>query len=170
MKKQYILPAIIIFFFVTFLFSMLVQKPNKTKEEKWMREGWGMAVEPRLQPSINKSNYIKALEAGKKTHKPILLYFKADWCGWCKKMEVDALAKPSVRNVLSKYVYCVIDSDKEKEIAQKYKVTTIPAYVVINSNEEVLKSGKGYKTESAFLLWINSKSGDSKFWSNVVWH
>jgi thiol:disulfide interchange protein len=122
-----------------------------------------------MSPS-NKSNYVTALETAKKTHKPIFVYFQADWCGWCKKMEVDTLAKPSVRNVLSRYVYCVIDSDKEKEIAKKYKIGSIPAYVVINSNEEVLKFGKGYKSESAFLLWINSKLGDAKFWSNVVWH
>jgi thiol:disulfide interchange protein len=176
MKKEYILPIVIIIFFAAFLFAITPKSPEK---EKWMQDGWGAnvniitpkAFEPVVTTDADySSNYKKSLELAKKTHKPVFVFFKADWCGWCKKMEVDTLAKPAVRRVLSQYVYCVLDSDKEKEIAKKYKVSSIPAYVVINAKGEVLKYGKGYKNESTFILWMNSRVGDSNKWGNVVWH
>lgn len=66
---------------------------------------------------------------------PVLVDFYADWCGPCKMMSpvVDELAK----EYEGKVKIGKLNVDNDGEIAQKYKVMSIPTMLIIKNGEVV---------------------------------
>jgi hypothetical protein len=73
-------------------------------------------------------------------------------------MKADTLSQPEVKEKLGKeYIVCFIDTDKDKATARKYKVTGIPAYMVVASDETVITRASGFKNKAEFLDWLRPK-------------
>ena len=68
-----------------------------------------------------------------KSEKPVLVDFYADWCGPCKMMApiVEALSEE-----LSDVKVCHINIDENIDIAQKYRVMSIPTFIAFKGGEE----------------------------------
>lgn len=66
---------------------------------------------------------------------PVLVDFYADWCGPCKMMSpvVDELAK----EYEGKVKIGKLNVDNDNEIAQQYKVMSIPTMLIIKNGEVV---------------------------------
>lgn len=64
---------------------------------------------------------------------PVLVDFYADWCGPCKMMA------PTVESLASKYEGKVkvgkLNIDDELEIAQKYRVVSIPTFIFFKEGQ-----------------------------------
>ena len=65
--------------------------------------------------------------------KPCIIDFYADWCGPCKMMApiVEALSEE-----LSDVKVCHINIDENIDIAQKYRVMSIPTFIAFKGGEE----------------------------------
>lgn len=98
-------------------------------------------------------SYQDAIAAAQKTNQKIFLYFGADRCVYCKKMET-LLEDKDVANSLSEYIILKVDVDLELDLKKKYSVKAIPDYMLINKDEVVLKRHKGYKDKNSFLEWL----------------
>ena len=59
-------------------------------------------------------------------------------------------------NELNSLIIYDVDVDEERKIAEKYRVQNVPAYIIIDPNEKIVKSGQGYKSEKEFLLWLRT--------------
>lgn len=68
------------------------------------------------------------------SEKTVLVDFYADWCGPCKMMApvVEKIASENVDIKVRK-----INIDNEEELAIKYRVVSIPTFLVIKNGEEV---------------------------------
>jgi thiol:disulfide interchange protein len=113
-------------------------------------------IEPEVTPTEPKS-YQEALSMSKKNGKQIFLFFHADWCHWCKKMERETLSKEEVKQALSNYIVYFVDTGKESSVARKYVTGGIPTYVITNHTEIVSKRGSGYKSSRDFINWLNNR-------------
>ena len=113
-------------------------------------------VNPGPGNQLTASTYREAVQLAGKEGKPVLAFFTASWCTWCQKMKQDTLVDPTVVGLMKNYVYVAVDVDKEKDVARKYGVTSIPAYVITNGKEENLKSGKDYLKAPEFAAWLNN--------------
>jgi thiol-disulfide isomerase/thioredoxin len=113
-------------------------------------------VNPGPGTQLTASTYREAVQLASKEGKPVLAFFTASWCTWCQKMKQDTLVDPTVTGLMKNYVYVAVDVDKEKDVARKYNVTSIPAYVITNGKEENLKSGKDYMKAPEFAVWLNN--------------
>ena len=88
-------------------------------------------------------------------NKPLaVLFFSAKWCTWCEKMKKETLKNDKVIKALDRYVFYVVDLDKEGKVGKKYGVGGIPAYCIIDKREKPFRKGAGYKTPSSFVNWL----------------
>lgn len=98
-------------------------------------------------------SYHEAVEIAKKTEQKIFLYFGADRCVYCKKMDV-LLGDKEVADSLLEHIVVKVNVDSEPELKKKYSVKSIPDYMFIDKSETVLKRHKGYKDKNSFLEWL----------------
>jgi thioredoxin 1 len=73
-----------------------------------------------------------------------LFHFTADWCNPCKKM------KPIIEEYIKEnpdIIYEQINVDKDIETAKYYGILSIPAFIAINDNADIIARHTGVATK-----------------------
>jgi thiol:disulfide interchange protein len=122
-------------------------KPEPTKPEP---------TKPEVVPEPKK--YQEALEASRKTGKKVLVLFTApNWCPPCQRMERETLPDPKVKEALKTYIFYKLDIDKEeKDVAVRWKVKGVPALLITNAEEKLIKSTSGFKSPTELIQWLGN--------------
>lgn len=87
--------------------------------------------------------------------KPAIIDFYADWCGPCK------IASPILEEIGAEYAGRVliykINTDQERELAQVFQITGIPAFLYIPANgKPTMMSGIGRSKEDTKKMFIEN--------------
>lgn len=80
---------------------------------------------------LNKDNFEKeVMEA----EVPVLIDFWANWCGPCRMMSpvIDKIAE----EMGDKVKVCKVNVDENYELAEKYEIMTIPAFIIVKNGAE----------------------------------
>jgi thioredoxin-related protein len=89
--------------------------------------------------------------------KNIFLMIHADWCEVCNTFKTNVLQSTDIKNTLSNgIITSLIDGDKTygKPIADTYKVTGFPTFLVLDKNGNVIIRKTGGMNESTFKAWV----------------
>ena len=86
-------------------------------------------------------------EEVKKSDKPVLVDFYADWCGPCQ-MQGPIIDKVASDN--DSFKVCKVNVDEEQELAMEYGVMSIPTLMVMKNGEITYKES-GLLQENAIL-------------------
>src|SRR5262245_32209239 len=109
---------------VSFLFSVIciaAQSQAAPPEDKWLRDSPG---------------YERALQLQRKLKVPLVIYFYADWCPYCRDFDRDYLMAPAVKQYLSGVVKVRINPDHgrpERMLAKQYGIDGYPSFLIVTN-------------------------------------
>jgi protein disulfide-isomerase len=108
------------------------------------------------------TNLPQAMAQAQKENKTVLLDFTgSDWCGWCIKFKKEALDTPEFTEYAAKNLILVeLDFPRKvqqsetlkkdnKAVAEHYKVTGYPTFVVLNKDGKEIGRQPGYEEGGA---------------------
>lgn len=75
----------------------------------------------------------RAIAEARQHEKPLIVYFRTDWCGYCRQFENELLATEEVEIFMNKVVRVTINPEtgpREADLANMYGVQGFPAIFV----------------------------------------
>ncbi len=88
----------------------------------------------------------QAVAKTKNENKKLLIYFTAKWCGPCRYMEKNVFDTDSVTRIThQQFVVFKVDFDAwaTKPLIEKYRVASLPTFIIVDSQESVEKRAIG---------------------------
>jgi len=133
----------------------------------WLMDGQKAAAAEKpttvAKPVPAKIEWIRSepegLALAKKTGKPVLIDFYADWCVYCRQMEQTTFHDKQVIAELGRFVAIKVDlteiTSEGTAAAEKYNVVGLPTFVFIDTNgQQIIRPG--YIPPGRFLQMLES--------------
>lgn len=87
-----------------------------------------------------RTDYAAALAEAKRTNKPVLVDFSANWCPPCITMKHEVWPDPEIAAaVQAGYVPLLVDVDRQPEVAARYEIAGIPNVLVLDGDGTLLR-------------------------------
>lgn len=91
-----------------------------------------------------------------KENKHIFLFFTADWCSWCHKMDGEVLHHEKLKDFMPEHYVVRHVKDTERLMVRRFSVKAFPTYIILDKTGKELNRGVGYKPYASFIEWHNS--------------
>lgn len=104
---------------------------------------------------INWYTYDDGMAEARQSGKSIVIYFHADWCTYCVRMQKETFTHDSVIDFMnSKVVAVKVDVDREKKVARSFGVRGLPATVLLMRNGDQVGPMPGFIPPKNYLAML----------------
>lgn len=108
---------------------------------------------------INWVSYLSAVEQSKSKDKPLFLYWYAEWCKYCKQTKQTSFKDPAIITLLNtNFIPVAINVEKNMDLVKKFRVTSLPTFIVINITNDVLFKHEGFLQQNTLLDELKKSS------------
>jgi thioredoxin-like negative regulator of GroEL len=87
---------------------------------------------------------------------PVLVFFTADWCTYCKLMERTTFTNDAVKQVITNMTHIVVDIDAHQDLAGKYGIDGVPTFLLLSDTGTEVRRSSGFQTAPDFLRWLTN--------------
>ncbi len=105
-------------------------------------------------PSIRwEKSFDDAQKKARRSGKPIIVDFWAEWCGWCDRLNRTTYVDPAVVRKSQDFVAVKVDTEGsrgEREVAIRYEVTSLPTIVFLSPQGRQLLRVNGFQSAYRF--------------------
>jgi thioredoxin-related protein len=109
---------------------------------------------PELETNIVYDDLNKSVDLAKEYQRKVLVIFGADWCPYCKVLKKDIVSIDT-----KQYIVCIIDTDKNTDLVNEYKIKGLPTSIVLNTTKQELTRKTGYKAND-YNSWLKTNTTD----------
>ncbi len=103
-------------------------------------------------------NIKEAVKQSKKTKKPILVYYRADWCLPCQLMEETTFTDEHLSILMnSSYITLIMDRDNPASVdwIEKYNICCLPTFQVLDHKGKQISYSEGSLSTPSFYKFLN---------------
>lgn len=101
--------------------------------------------------TLNEENFSDKVFGAKK---PVLLFFHADRCAFCRRTEP---AFEELADETDSIIFAKIDADANPDLTSRFGIMGLPALILLDGGKEISRS-VGMKTKSQLITMIVSKT------------
>jgi len=104
---------------------------------------WTAAVEVSWS-AIVWENYASGVKKAGDSGKPMMIDFYADWCGWCRKLDMEVYTDASVQKSAEGFICIKVDCDRETDLSEKFGINGLPTILLLSPTGEVIQRVEGF--------------------------
>lgn len=143
--------------------DILVTGPRGYKEALRKRVSSNIIYIPKSElpapPGFLKNRDEAAITQAKKSNKPLLIVFSAQWCPACNMLDENVFHGDKFKETTNGIVKLIldVDSDISWNLKEKFKIGGYPTVVLTTSTLNEIGRFVGYRTESGTDNWIKKQ-------------
>jgi thiol:disulfide interchange protein DsbD len=95
--------------------------------------------------------FVTAFEQARRSRRPMVLVFGAQWCPACQRLAKETLSHPDVVEALSRVEMVEVDLDKWTDFGGWYGVSAVPHVVLIDGNGMIADTVRDFEPAETFV-------------------
>jgi thiol:disulfide interchange protein len=111
---------------------------------------------------VHWSDFATGLERASAERRPVLAYFTANWCGYCKKMDRTTWKASTVLREMQQVIAVRINAEQESpidgvsgaQLAELFGVRGYPVQLLVDADGKTLARQDGYQNAGALVDWL----------------
>jgi thioredoxin-like negative regulator of GroEL len=100
--------------------------------------------------------YQAGLARGQSANKPMLVFFTAEWCTFCRQMAEEAFCDGQVTKLADQFVCVLVDADREEQVCRQFNVRGYPTVVFLSPRGTPLNRATGKQSAAQLVIEMHS--------------